>query len=636
MSNINDTAAGREKSQFSLLLSRRFAPFFCTQFLGAFNDNVFKNALILIIAFHAGREISGHSHMWVNVAAGLFILPFFLFSALAGQIADKYDKARLIRYIKLLEVAIMAAAAAGFFLHNTVFLMVLLFFLGLQATLFGPVKYSIIPQHLAEDELVGGNAMVEMGTFVAILIGTIIGALLTQTANAALWLSICVCLVAAGGYLASLFIPKAPPVAAGLKIGWNPFAETWRNIKFARQPESVFLSIMGISWFWFLGASYLTQLPGYAKDVLRGGEGVVTVLLTMFSVGVGIGSLLCERLSDRKLELGLVPLGSIGLSIFGFDLVFAYKTPAVTELLTLSQFLAVPGSFRVLADFVLIGVFGGIYIVPLYTLVQKRTEVAHRARVIAANNIMNALFMVVASIAGALLLGVAGVTIPQFFVVLVVMNICVAAFIYTTIPEFAMRFLIWILTHTMYRVTHRNFQHIPDEGPAVIVCNHVSYVDGLLIAGSCRRPIRFVMYEPIYRLPVLNFIFRTGKAIPIDSKKKNPEAFKKAFDDVAAALAEGEIVGIFPEGSITKDGEMDFFRPGIEMIIERTPVPVIPMALKGLWGSYFSHKGGEALTHVPKRFWSKVEIVAGPPVAPEDVTAESLRKLVLDLRGDRR
>ena len=363
----------------------------------------------------------------------------------------------------------------------------------------------------------------------------------------------------------------------------------------------------------------------------------MTVLLTMFSVGVGIGSLLCERLSDRKLELGLVPLGSIGLSIFGFDLVFAYKTPAVSGA---AHAFAVPRRAGELAG------AGGLrphrcfrrhlHRSALHPRAEAHGGCEHRARVIAANNIMNALFMVVASVAGALLLGVAGVTIPQFFVVLVVMNVCVAAFIYTTIPEFAMRFLIWILTHTMYRVTHRNFQHIPDEGAAVIVCNHVSYVDGLLIAGACRRPIRFVMYEPIYRLPVLNFIFRTGKAIPIDSKKKNPEAFKKAFDDVAAALAEGELVGIFPEGSITKDGEMDFFRPGIEMIIERTPVPVVPMALKGLWGSYFSHKGGYAMTHVPRRFWSKVEIVAGPPVAAEDVTAEGLRKLVLDLRGDRR
>ncbi len=637
MSSQDAEGTGRNKSQFTLLVSRRFAPFFWTQFLGAFNDNVFKNALILIIAFHVGQTAGGmNTNTLVNIAAGLFIVPFFLFSAIAGQLADKYEKSRLINYTKLLEIAIMLVAAAGFMLRSTSTLLVLLFFLGLQATLFGPVKYSIIPQHLKEEELIGGNAMVEMGTFVAILIGTILGGLLVQMREYNCWLSAAVCMIAVGGYVSSLYIPKAPANAPDLKIGWNPVKETLRNINLAREPESVFLSIMGISWFWFLGASYLTQLPNYTKDILHSSEGVVTLLLTMFSVGIGIGSLLCERLSGHKVELGLVPLGSIGLSVFGFDLFFVYKAPLTTGLMSFQQFMATPGSMRVLIDFIMIGIFGGFYIVPLYALIQLRTQAEHRARVIAANNIMNALFMVAASLTGILFLSLAGLSIPQFFIVLVIMNICVATFIYKIIPEFLMRFLIWIITHTMYRVTHRNFHYIPDEGAAVIVCNHVSYLDGPLIGGACRRPIRFVMYEPIYRLPVLNFIFKTGKAIPIDSQRTNPEIYKKAFEDIAAALDEGELVCIFPEGSLTPDGEIAEFKSGIEKIIARSPVPVIPMALKGLWGSFFSNMGGHALTHLPKRFWSKVEMVAGPPEPPQIITAEFLREKVLELRGDSR
>jgi 1-acyl-sn-glycerol-3-phosphate acyltransferase len=626
----------RAENQFRLLISRRFAPFFWTQFLGAFNDNVFKNFLILILAFQVAKADSGmSSNTLINIAAGLFILPFFLFSALAGQMADKYEKSQLITYTKALEVFIMMAASGAFFFQSHATLLILLFFLGLQATLFGPVKYSIIPQHLTQGELVGGNAMVEMGTFVAILIGTITGGLLVQLPGHVYWLSGGVCLIAVAGFLTSLAIPHAAANAPNLNIGWNPVRETLRNIGFAREPKSVFLSILGISWFWFLGTSYLTQLPNYTKDILHGSEGVVTLLLTMFSIGIGIGSLLCERLSGHKVELGLVPFGSIGLTVFGLDLFWVHRTPIPTEgLMTLQQFMATPGSLRVLIDLVMIGIFGGFNIVPLYALVQLRTKTQNRARVIAANNILNAFFMVLASLLAISLIGLSGLTIPQYFLVLVLMNCCVAAYIYNVIPEFLMRFLIWMLTHTMYRVQHRNFHFIPDEGPAVIVCNHVSLVDGPLIAGACRRPIRFVIFEPIYRMPVLNFIFRTGKAIPIDSQQRNSEVYNRAFDLIAQALDEGELICIFPEGKMTSDGEIDFFRPGIEKIVNRSPVPVIPMALRGLWGSFFSNRGGYALTHRPRRFWSKVEIVAGLPVAPQEVTAHGLQEIVQELRGE--
>ncbi len=510
--------------------------------------------------------------------------------------------------------------------------MFLLFLMGTQSAFFGPVKYSIIPQHLKQSEVVGGNALVEMGTFVAILLGTITGGVLSPQNTNPTWIGVAVCFFAIIGWITSRSVPKANPLAKNIKINRNPIAQTWKTIKMSRKVHSVFLSILAVSWFWALGAAYLTQLPGYTKIVLKGSGSVVTLLLTMFSIGIGLGSLLCERMSGRKVELGLVPLGSIGLSIFGIDLFFASKPADVEHLMGIQAFLQTPGNFRILADLLLIGIFGGFYTVPLYSFIQMRTEPEFRARIIAANNISNALFMVLSAIAAAILLGITGLSIPQFFLVLACTNILVAIYIYTVVPEFVVRFLIWILTHTMYRVSHKDLHIIPDEGPAILVCNHVSYVDALIIAGSCRRPIRFVIYEPIYRIPVLNFIFRTGKAIPIASKTENPDAYQHAFDQIAGELDDGELVCIFPEGRLTRNGKIDEFKTGIEKIIKRNPVPVIPLALRGLWGSFFSHKDGNALSRRPKRFWSKIEFLAGQPVKPDKVTADRLRHLIITLK----
>ncbi len=620
-----------EKSQFGLMASRRFAPFFWTQFSGAFNDNVFRNALLILIAYQSATALPIQSDILINIAAGLFILPFFLFSATAGQLADKYEKSILIRRIKLLEIVIMGCAATAFYFNSYVSLILLLFLMGTQSTFFGPIKYSIIPDHLKSGEIVGGNAMVEMGTFVAILFGLIVGNIFNPIKLPPYWIGTVICLIAFIGWQTSRFIPSAPPPCPSLKIDFNPFTQTWKTIGYARETRSVFLSVLGISWFWFLGMSYLTQLPNYTLKILKSTEDVYTLLLAIFSIGIGVGSLLCEKLSGKKIELGLVPLGSIGLSIFGFDLFLSYTPPNITHLMGIGEFLQSSGSFRVLADLLLIGVFGGFYIVPLFAFVQMKTKPEFRARVIAANNILNSLLMVLSTIAGALLLGVAGLTIPQFFLVIAIANVVVAIYIYTVVPEFVVRFLIWMLTHTMYRVTHKNLDNIPNEGPTVLVCNHVSYVDGLLIAGSCKRPVRFVMFEPIYNLPVLNFIFRTGKAIPITSERINPESFHNAFEQISQALDDGELVCIFPEGKLTENGEIGKFRRGIEKIIKRNPVPVVPMALRGLWGSFFSHKDSAVFKRPFRRIWSKVELEASEPVLPENISVKILREAVNNL-----
>jgi 1-acyl-sn-glycerol-3-phosphate acyltransferase len=393
---------------------------------------------------------------------------------------------------------------------------------------------------------------------------------------------------------------------------------------------------LGISWLWFFGATFLTQFPTFAKDVLGGGEGVTTLLLGIFSVGIGVGSLLCERLSGHKVEIGLVPFGSIGMTVFAIDLFFASHNMVPGATLSVPAFLADAGNWRVMADLFLLALFGGFYSVPLYALIQTRCEPSHRSRVIAANNILNALFMV-ASAGMAIVLLKAGFTIPQLFLVTGLLNAVVAIYIYTLVPEFLMRFLAWLLIHTVYRLRVQGLDKIPDEGPAVIVCNHVSFVDPVVIAGACRRPIRFVMDHGIFKVPLLNFIFRTMRTIPITSGRENPKVKERAFAQVAEALRNGELVGIFPEGGITTTGELQNFRPGIARIVEETPVPVIPMALRGLWGSFFSRKGGAAMSKPFRRgVWSRIELVAGDAVAPAAVELEDLRSRVLALRGENR
>ena len=621
-------------TQSGLLQARRFAPLFATQFLGALNDNVLKNAMIVLLTFQAASWTALKPELLANLAAGIFILPFFLFSATAGQLADKYDKARLAQLVKLLEIGIVLVAGAGFVLHSIAILFVSLFLLGVHSTLFGPVKYAILPQHLRSEELVGGNALIEAGTFIAILVGTLLGGLLAGSNGGTTWITGAGLLIAVAGYAASRRIPEAVPPAPNLAISANPLTETWRNIQFARENQTVFLSIMGISWFWLFGALFLAQFPAYTKNVLGGSETAVTLLLATFTFGIGVGSLLCEKLSARRVELGLVPLGSIGLTIFALDLALASPAAPAPAPLGALALLQVHTTWRVLIDLALLGIFGGFFIVPLYALVQQRSDPAHGARIIAANNIMNALFMVVGSLCAAGLLA-SGLTIPLLFAVAAICNAAVALFIYGLVPEFLLRFVVWMLIHSVYRLRVQELDQVPEEGPAVIVCNHVSFVDALVITAACRRPIRFVMDHQIFRWPVLNFIFRTSKAIPIASAKEDPAMMDRAFEEVAKALDAGDLVGIFPEGKITADGSISPFRPGITRILARNPVPVVPMALRGLWGSFFSRKHGPAMTRpFPRGLFSRIELVMGRAVPAAEASPERLQLDVTALRGD--
>jgi len=625
-----------ESSQFSLLSQRRFLPFFSTQFFGALNDNIFRNGLVILITYQ-GVRILGMGHtVLANVAAFLFILPFFLFSATAGQLADKYEKSMLMRRIKLLEIGLMSLAAIALLSRQYTLLLFVLFLMGCQSTLFGPVKYAYLPQKLHTDELIGGNALVESGTYVAIIVGLIIGVESVdfeskrQTLLAALLVA-----VACIGYLTSRQIPRTEAVDPELKINWNAWKETWHIVNFAREEKSVFLSILGISWFWFFGSALTIQMPAYAADILNGNESVVTTLLIAFAVGVGLGSLLCERMSGHRIELGLVPFGSIGMSLFLIDLYFAQPETAVTAVTSVSDFLSRASSWRILADLALLGAFGGFYSVPLYALIQKRSDRRHLSRIIAANNIINALLMVAAAVVSIIVLK-SGFSIPELFIVIAVMNAVVAIYIYSLLPEFLMRFLAWLIINVVYRIRPTGLENIPHKGPAVVVCNHVSFIDPIILGGSVVRPMRFVMYHKIFQMPFLSFIFRTAKAIPIASKAEDEELMNAAFEKVDAELAAGNIVCIFPEGGLTTDGEVQRFRPGIEKIIARRAVPVIPVALGRLWGSWFSRRKQGGIRKIPGRLFARVPIIFGEPVAPADVTAERLELLVRTLRGELR
>ena len=607
-------------------------PFFITQGLGAFNDNVFKNGLAAMLVFQSTEMAGLNTNQIVNLSAMVFILPFFLFSALFGQFADKFEKSTQIRFIKLFEVFIMLTAMLGFWLDNLPLLLSVLFLLGLQSTMFGPIKYGIIPQVLKGRELVGGNALVEMGTFVAILAGTIAGPLLMGVeADWPVWISGTALAVAVIGYIASREIPQAPAVAPGLKISWNFFAETIRNISFIGENRTVLNSVLGISWFWFFGATFLVQIPSFSENVLGGDARLMSTLLAMFIIGISTGSLLCERLSGGQVEIGLVPFGAMGLTLFGIDMYFASpSSPAVYT--GLIDFFSVGASWRIVADLLMIGIFAGFYIVPLYALVQQRTEPSHRSRVIAGNNILNALFMVISAIIAMYLLGSAGFTIPQLFLFTALLNMVVAAYIFSIVPEFMIRFLVWILIHTIYRVEVKGIEKIPETGAVIVAANHVSFVDPLIIGGVIRRPVRFIMYFRIFQMPVLKFIFKYGKAIPIAGQNEDPEVLAKAYRSIQEEIAEENVLGIFPEGKITTDGEIQAFKTGIEKIVEKQPVPVVPMALCNLWGSLFSRRD-PLLKRRPYKFRARIELRIGEPIAPAELTAERLEQEIRKLRG---
>ena len=628
-------------NQFALLTQRRFAPFFWTQFSGAANDNLFKFAFTVMVTYQL--SVSWLPPALAGLAIGaLFILPFLLFSATSGQLTDKFEKTRVMRFVKNLEIAIMLIAAAGFLSNNvSIQVPVLLgctFLMGLHSTLFGPVKFAYLPQALTERELTGGNGMVEMGTFVAILLGNIAGGVLVAVPSVGVhYVALACVLLAVAGRVAAQFIPLAPATDPHLTINWNPVTETWRNLALAHGNVVVFRSMLGISWMWFFGAVFLSQFPSFAKEVMHGNEQVASLLLVVFSIGIATGSLLCEALSRRHVEIGLVPLGAIGMSVFAVDLYFASRGLPSVPLMGLATFVAQPAHWRVLLDLALLSLFAGLYSVPMYALIQLRSQPTHRARIIAANNILNAMFMIVSAIlAGALLK--AEFRIPQIFLFVGLANAVVAFYIFMLVPEYLLRFIALLASRCVYRFKIMGDENIPTKGAAILVCNHVSFIDPVLLMAASPRPIYFLMDHQIFKMPVLGGLFRLAKAIPIAPRAEDPAAYEAAFEAAAKVLRNGDLLAIFPEGGLTKNGELQAFKGGIMKIVENAErdgltVPVIPMALNNLWGSFFSRieKGVAMVRPFRRGFFSRVCLNVGTPLSTAKVEPALLQARVADL-----
>jgi 1-acyl-sn-glycerol-3-phosphate acyltransferase len=619
-------------NQFALLAQRRFAPFFWVQFLGAGNDNLFKFAFTVMVTYQL--QVAWLPPTLAGLVIGaLFITPFLLFSATSGQLSDKIDKTVMIRFVKTLEIVIMALAGWGFVARNVPLLLACVLLMGLHSTLFGPVKFAYLPQHLNERELTGGNGMVSMGTFVAILLGNVAGGLLIAIPETgARWTAGACLAVAVLGRLVAQAVPASPAPDPQLKINWNPFSETWRNLLLAHQNIVVFRSLLGISWMWFFGSVFLGLFPAFARDVLHGGEQVASLLLVVFSVGVGTGALLCEVMSRRHVEIGLVPLGAIGMTVFAVDLYFASRGLPAGPLMSALEFIGRPAHWRVMLDLFGLSLFAGIYSVPMYALIQLRCQPTHRARIIAANNILNALFIIVSSLGVGALLS-AGLTIPQVFGVIGVLNALVAFYIFMLVPEYLLRFVAFVLTRLVYRFQVRGEEHIPVDGAAILVCNHVSFIDAVLLMAASPRPIRFIMDHRIFASPLLGTLFKLAKAIPIAPRSEAPEIYDNAFAHARQVLADGDLLCIFPEGNITRDGQLGEFKGGIMKILQTQPVPVVPLALQNLWGSYFSRvESGTAMVRPFRRgAFSRVGLVAGEPLAPVGVTPAVLREKVQSL-----
>lgn len=590
----------------SLLTSKRFFPLFWTQFLGAFNDNLFKNALIILLTFTYASMLNTDVQVLVTMAAGAFVLPFFLFSATAGQLADKYDRAAMARVVKLVEIGLMLLAAVGFLTASPYFLLFILFTMGIHSTFFGPIKYAILPQHLEPRELLAGNSYVEAGTFLAILLGTILGGVLVTFDNGPVFVSIGALAVAALGYGFSRAIPPAPAPVPHLKINWNLFGETWAILKLCGQDRTVFLSLLAISWFWFVGATYLAQLPSFTRNVLGADAAVVTLFLTLFSLGIGIGSMLCNRLLRGLVSATYVPLAAIGMGVFGIDLYFAthHASHDGLALLTLGDFLANPASWRIMIDLLGIAVSGGVYVVPLYAMIQKHGEAAYMARLIAGLNVLNALFMVASSILTIVLLKM-DFTIPQIFLATAILSLFVSAYIVRLLPDALFRSIVRSVLGALFRVEVKGIEHFEAAGKRVlIIANHTSFLDAALIAAFLPKRITFAVNTHIAKRWWIRPVLRMVDALPVDPT--NPLAIKSLID----VIRQDRIGMIFPEGRITVTGALMKVYEGPGMIADKANAVLLPVRIDGAQYSPFSYLKGK----VRIRPFPKVHLTIMPPV----------------------
>ena len=611
------------QNQLLLLKSRRFAPLFTTQFLGAFNDNLFKNALVVLITYVLAARAGLNAQIVVTLAAGVFILPFFMFSASAGQLAEKYNKALLIQRIKLDEIGIMTLAGVGLYFQDVAMLMIVLFLAGVQSAYFGPVKYGILPDQLAPSELLGGNALIETGTFLAILTGTMVGGLLILNTHGPALVTSLGIVFAVAGWLASRAIPATSPVAPDLIVSHHVWRETVAIIRHAAGNRRVFLSILGISWFWFFAATYLAQFPTLAKDVVRGDETVVTLFLVVFSIGIGIGSLLCNRLLKGQVNATFVPVGLLGMTLFSIDLYFATAQsplPPSTDLLNAVGLLSSVQGWRIALDLTCIATAGGLYIVPLYAILQSASEATHRSRNIAGNNVMNALFMVVSALATAAMLAL-GVTVPEVLLTLAIMNIAVGIYVAGLLPGDMLRGILVSLLELFFRVEVRGLEHVRAAGDRVlVVANHVSFLDAVLLAAFLPDKLTFAVNSHIARKRLIRPFLSLADTFALDPT--NPLAVRELINRLRAG---GKIV-LFPEGRITVTGALMKVYEGPGMIAEKSGAQILPVRIDGAQYTYFSRLRGK----VRLRLFPHIRLTVLKPLrfdVPEHLTGRQRRQV---------
>jgi acyl-[acyl-carrier-protein]-phospholipid O-acyltransferase/long-chain-fatty-acid--[acyl-carrier-protein] ligase len=605
-----------------LLKSKRFLPLFITQFTGAFNDNLYKNAMVILITYRIAVEQGINAQLMVTLAAGLFILPFFLFSATAGQLADANDRGMLTRRIKIAEILLVLLGAAALYSGNVYFMLLILFGLGAQSTFFGPIKYALLPQHLKEDELISGNALVEAGTFLAILLGTITGGLLVLADNGLAWVSALLLAFACMGYASSLKIPHAPALEPGMKVSWNIPRETWKIIGYSRSHRDLFLCILGISWFWLIGATFLAQFAPYAKDVLGADETVVTMFLTVFSVGIGMGSFLCNKLLKGHVQSTYVPVAALGLTLFMVDLYFASSVEfsySGDTLMTIEQFIGQAPSIRILFDLFMVALCGGVYIVPLYAILQSRSDPTHTARVIASNNVMNALFMVASAIL-VLLMVKCEFTIPQVFLTIGLLNLVVAIYICKLLPDALMRSIARSVLSFLYRTQISGLEHFHAAGARkLLIANHTSFLDAALIAAYLPEKITFAVNTHIAKQWWIQPFLSLVDAFPLDPT--NPLATKALID----AVKKGKTCMIFPEGRITVTGALMKIYEGPGMIADKAGAMIVPIRIDGAQYTPFSRLKKK----VRIRWFPKISLTVLPPRTfdvPEDIKGRARRQ----------
>jgi MFS family permease len=558
---------------------KKFAPFFWTQFLGAFNDNFLKNALVVLVAFRGVQLLGLDSGALVAIAGGLFILPFFLFSPIAGQISDKYERSRVVRATKVLEIVIMILAAVAFLIQSYLSLLFLLFLMGTQSTFFGPAKYSLIPELVSNEDLTEGNALIELGTFLAILLGTIGGGMSAGLPGADWVIAITLVLISLVGYWTSRGVPQVPVGESDLKIRWNPFPVYIHLWQLIRVDRSVFYAVLAISWFWFFGAGVLSVLPIYVKDYLMGTEAVVTLFLAMFTLGVGVGSMLCERLSFKRVELGLVPIGSLGLTLFLFDIYWVGLPWGQAQAVSVPVLLSSVGGWRLVIDFFMMSISGGLFIVPLYTLVQERSESRILSRIISANNILNSLLMVVSS---GLVIGLysLGLNTAQVFGALSILNVIVALLIYASVPEFTLRFYSWVVSRILYGVQIEGERSVSKRGASIVLASTQGRLDWLVLWGAFKQPLRFVVSARLTKKISLGWLLNQAKVISV-SDSDLPQARSQLLAEMKQALSIGQPVCIFMrEGGHFLDQDYDQWQVHLQELASEVSVPFIPVSFQ--------------------------------------------------------